>query len=88
MEIGIIGTGDMGRLYAREFARAGHKVNCTDLPENRAQLEKDLAGSGICVLDDGIAVSRMSDLIFYLVPVEDIGKEACMENIVSSVALN
>ena len=74
MEIGIIGTGDMGKLYAREFARAGYKVNCTDLPENRAQLEKDLAGSGICVLDDGIAVSRMSDLIFYLVPVEDIGK--------------
>lgn len=74
MEIGIIGTGDMGKLYAREFARVGYRVNCTDLPENRGQLEKDLAESGAYILDDGIAVSRRSDLIFYLVPVEDIGK--------------
>lgn len=72
MEIGIIGTGDMGKLYAKEFARAGYRVNCTDLPENRGQLEKDLAGSGAYILDDGIAVSRRSDLIFYLVPVESI----------------
>lgn len=74
MEIGIIGTGDMGKLYAREFAGAGYRVNCTDLPENRGQLEKDLAGSGVYILDDGISVSRRSDLIFYLVPVEDIEK--------------
>src|SRR3989338_6550137 len=74
MEIGIIGTGDMGKLYAREFARVGYRVNCTDLPENRELLEKDLAGSGAYILDDGIAVSRRSDLIFYLVPVEDVEK--------------
>ena len=70
MEIGIIGTGDMGRLYAREFVRAGYRVNCTDVPGNRKQLEKELEGSGAHILDDGIAVSRRSDLIFYLVPVE------------------
>lgn len=74
MEIGIIGTGDMGTLYAKQFAGAGYRVNCCDLPENRARLEKDLAETGISILDNGIEVSRRSDLIFYLVPVEDIEK--------------
>ncbi len=74
MEIGIIGTGDMGKLYAREFARSGYRVNCCDLPEKREQLERDLAGNGVYILDNGTAVSRRSDLIFYLVPVEDIEK--------------
>lgn len=74
MEIGIIGTGEMGKLYAREFAGAGFQVNCCDLPENRAVLEKDLADTGVKILDNGIAVSGRSDLVFYLVPVEDIEK--------------
>ncbi len=42
METGIIGTGDMGKVYAKEFARVGYKVNCCDLPEHRDQLEKDV----------------------------------------------
>ncbi|MFH0831662.1 MAG: prephenate dehydrogenase [archaeon] len=75
MEIGIIGTGDMGRLYAREFAKAGYRVNCCDLPEKAGQLEKELA-NGIYILNDGIAVSRRSDLIFYLVETENIEKAA------------
>ena len=54
MEIGIIGTGDMGKLYAREFARAGYRVNCCDLPENRGKLEKELEGTGVRILDDGM----------------------------------
>lgn len=74
MEIGIIGTGDMGKLYAREFAKAGYTVNCSDLPENREQLEKDLAGTHVSILENGIAVSRKSDLIFYLVPIETVEK--------------
>ena len=72
MEIGIIGTGDMGKLYAKEFARVGYKVNCSDLPKNRETLEKDLAGSGVQIIDDGVEVSKRSDLIFYLVPIENI----------------
>ena len=66
MEVGIIGTGEMGNLYAREFDNLGYKVNCCDLPENRDQLEKNLDGTKIRVLDGGVAVSRRSDLIFYL----------------------
>lgn len=62
----------MGKLYAKEFAKVGYRVNCCDLPEKQGQLEKDLAGTGVNILDNGIAVSRRSDIIFYLTPVESI----------------
>ncbi len=74
MEIGIIGLGDMGKLYAREFARQGYRINGCDLPEKRNQLEQELRGTGVYVLDDGIAVSRRSDLIIYSVEAENIGR--------------
>ncbi len=74
MEIGIIGTGDMGRLYAREFSKLGYIVNCCDVPEKREELEQALAGTTARILDDGVAVSRSSDIIFYLVEVENFGK--------------
>ena len=72
MEIGIIGTGDMGKLYAREFSRNGYRINCSDVQGKRGQLEKELAGTGIHIYNDGVEVSRRSDIIFYLVPVESI----------------
>ncbi|RLI68288.1 MAG: prephenate dehydrogenase [Candidatus Gerdarchaeota archaeon] len=72
MEIGFIGLGDMGKLYAREFAKAGYRVNGCDLPEKRSQLEEELAGTGIHILDDGVAVSRRSDFIIYSVETENI----------------
>jgi prephenate dehydrogenase (NADP+) len=74
MEIGIIGTGDMGRLYAKEFVKAGYKVNVCDLPEKRSQLEQELEGTGIHISEDGTAVSRRSDLIIYSVEAENIKK--------------
>ncbi len=74
MEIGIIGLGDMGKLYAKIFSGLGYRVNGCDLPEKRSQLEQDLEGTGIHILGDGVAVSRRSDIIFYLVPVEGIEK--------------
>ncbi len=74
MEIGIIGTGDMGRLYAREFSRLGYAVNCCDVPEKREELEQALAGTGARIMEDGIAVSRSSDIIFYLVEVENFDR--------------
>ncbi len=74
VEIGIIGTGDVGKLVAREFANAGFKVNCCDLPAKTEQLQKELADPNISVLEDGIAVSRNSDITFYLVETENIEK--------------
>ena len=74
MEIGIIGLGDMGKLYAREFSKQGYRVNGCDLPERRSQLEQELQGTGVHVLNNGVAVSRRSDLIFYSVEAENIGR--------------
>ncbi len=74
MEIGIIGLGDMGKLYAREFSKQGYRVNGCDLPEKRNRLEQELNGTGIYILDNGIDVSRRSDLIFYSVEAENIEK--------------
>ena len=42
MEIGIIGLGDMGKLYANKFVRAGYAVNGCDLPVKRDKLEEEL----------------------------------------------
>lgn len=73
-EVGIIGTGDMGTLEAKAWAAAGFRVNCCDLPQNREKLEKALAGTGVNILDNAVAVARRSDLTRLLVPVEKIAE--------------
>lgn len=67
MNIGIIGLGDMGRLYAKAFAKAGYTVCGCDLPENRSRLEDELAPYNIKVMDSGMDISRTCDLIIYSV---------------------
>jgi prephenate dehydrogenase (NADP+) len=74
MKIGIIGLGDMGRLYAKAFSKAGYTVTGCDLPANKQQLEQDLAPYHIKVLDSGKEVSETSDLIIYSVEAEKIAK--------------
>jgi prephenate dehydrogenase (NADP+) len=74
MNIGIIGLGDMGRLYAKAFAKAGYTVVGCDLPANKLQLEQDLAPFNIKVLVSGKEVSQTSDLIIYSVEAEKIDK--------------
>ncbi|ORZ39469.1 prephenate dehydrogenase [Catenaria anguillulae PL171] len=65
-EIGIIGMGDMGRLYARHFAQAGWKrINVCDLPEKFEQLKYELPQYN--VLANGHLASRRSDWIIYSV---------------------
>lgn len=72
MDIGIIGLGDMGKLYAKHFAKAGHQVCGADLPVFREKLEEELTPFGIEILIDGNAVSRKCDVIFYAVEAEKI----------------
>jgi prephenate dehydrogenase (NADP+) len=67
MNIGIIGLGDMGRLYAKAFSKAGYTVCGCDLPENRNRLEEELNPYNIKIMDSGMDVSRISDLIIYSV---------------------
>jgi prephenate dehydrogenase (NADP+) len=74
MEIGIIGLGDMGKLYAKRFAKRGYTVNGCDLPEKTSRLRQELQKSDVDVLSDGVAVSRRSDLVIYSVETENIDK--------------
>ena len=74
MQIGIIGLGDMGKLYAKSFAKAGYQVCGADLPAFYEQLVEELSPLGIEVLTDGSAVSRKCDVIFYAVEAEKIAE--------------
>ncbi|KAJ2166140.1 prephenate dehydrogenase (NADP(+)) [Coemansia sp. RSA 518] len=67
-EIGIIGAGDMGMLYAQRFQQAGYVVNLCDTPERHTELQSKHKDLGLNILRDGYAVSRRSDLIIYSVP--------------------
>lgn len=73
MKIGIIGLGDMGKLYAKKWAaNPGLDVYGCDLPARQAVLEAELMEYGIKILSDGFAVSRLCDLIVYAVEAENI----------------
>jgi prephenate dehydrogenase (NADP+) len=73
VEIGLIGMGDMGRLYAHHFAQAGWKCNVCDVPSKYDDLKSQYAHhDNISVLTDGVAVSRRSDLIIYSVEAASI----------------
>ena len=72
MNIGIIGLGDMGRLYAKAFAKAGYPVYGCDLPANRERLEQELTPLGITLKDNGWEVAAISDLIIYSVEADSM----------------
>ncbi|ORY31994.1 putative Prephenate dehydrogenase [Naematelia encephala] len=66
--IGIIGMGDMGRMYALRFQAGGHKrIYVCDKPERYEELVEEFRGTSIHPLPSGHAVSRLSDLIIYSV---------------------
>lgn len=68
LNIGIIGMGDMGRLYASKLVAAGWKcVNVCDRPEQYEKLQSELKDSGMTVYRDGHYVARKSDFIIYSV---------------------
>jgi len=74
MNIGMIGLGDMGRLYAKAFSTAGYQVCGCDLPDNRQKLEAELAPFNIRLMDSGKDVARMSDLIIYSVEADSMAR--------------
>src|ERR1700761_1311735 len=74
MNIGVIGLGDMGRLYAKAFAGAGYTVCGCDLPQNLERLEGELNPLGIKVMDDGKEVCRVSNLVIYSVEADGLEK--------------
>ncbi|MBE7177555.1 MAG: prephenate dehydrogenase [Mucilaginibacter polytrichastri] len=72
MDIGIIGLGDMGLLYAKAFTAAGFSVCGCDVPERFDELCEKVDGTGIRLYRDGKSVSEQSDLIIYSVEAERI----------------
>lgn len=76
MKIGIIGLGDMGKLYATKWAVAGFEVYGCDLPANKATLQQyfDKRELQVTVLTDGVQLSRLCDMILYCVETSSIEK--------------
>ncbi|KAJ3322619.1 prephenate dehydrogenase (NADP(+)) [Boothiomyces sp. JEL0866] len=74
LELGIIGFGDMGKLYGKYFLKAGWKnVNVCDLPENYEKI-KPLEKQGFKVWKDGYAVARRCDFVMFSVEAAYIDK--------------
>jgi len=75
IQIGLIGLGEMGRMYAERLHRGGWKrVNVCDRPERFDALREELKDSGLTVMRDGHQVSRQSDVIIYSVEAEFIDR--------------
>lgn len=73
MKIGIIGLGDMGRLYAIAFANVGFEVYGADLEHLNDQLRTQLKPQNINVLLNGHEVARLADFLVFCVEAEYIG---------------
>ncbi|KAJ5408061.1 hypothetical protein N7509_001944 [Penicillium cosmopolitanum] len=66
--IGIIGMGDMGKMYAQRLSAAGWRINACDRPENYESLTQEFASQQrITIFPNGHLVSRLSDFILYSV---------------------
>ncbi|RVX74451.1 hypothetical protein B0A52_01577 [Exophiala mesophila] len=73
--VGIIGMGDMGRMYTKRFSQAGWRVNACDRPDKLAELRKEYENETLInILPNGHLVSRASDWIIYSVEAEIIDK--------------
>ncbi|WFD29024.1 prephenate dehydrogenase (NADP(+)) [Malassezia sp. CBS 17886] len=73
LALGIIGMGDMGRLYATRMRATGWKhVYVCDRPERYEALRDELQDTGICVVPDGHAVARQCDFTMYAVEASNL----------------
>ncbi|KAI1393341.1 prephenate dehydrogenase [Hypoxylon trugodes] len=73
--VGIIGMGDMGKMYARRLSDTGWKVMACDKEEQYDSLKKEFADrTNIKILRNGHLVSRASDYIIYSVEAAAIGR--------------
>ncbi|KAI1739926.1 prephenate dehydrogenase [Xylaria scruposa] len=73
--VGIIGMGDMGKMYARRLSDAGWKIKACDREEQYEDLCKEFSSrTNIQILRNGHLVSRASDYIIYSVEAAGIGR--------------
>ncbi|KAK9451688.1 uncharacterized protein V1518DRAFT_409259 [Limtongia smithiae] len=72
-QIGIIGMGDMGQMYARRLSAAGWKINACDRQEKYHSLTEQYQNNPlVTIFENGHYVSRQSDYIIYSVEAENI----------------
>ncbi|RQM06434.1 hypothetical protein DH86_00002273, partial [Scytalidium sp. 3C] len=73
--VGIIGMGDMGKMYARRLSDSGWRINACDREEKYESLCEEFADrKQIQILRNGHLVSRASDYIIYNVEAASIDK--------------
>ncbi|KAL2760926.1 hypothetical protein ACRALDRAFT_2031908 [Sodiomyces alcalophilus JCM 7366] len=66
--VGLIGMGDMGKMYAQRISAAGWKILACDTEEKYEALREEFAGNNrIQICRNGHLVSRASDYIIYSV---------------------
>ncbi|KAI1497776.1 prephenate dehydrogenase [Biscogniauxia marginata] len=66
--VGIIGMGDMGKMYARRLSDAGWKIVACDKEDQYEDLRQEFSSrSNIQILRNGHLVSRASDYVIYSV---------------------
>ncbi|KAI1435135.1 prephenate dehydrogenase [Xylaria sp. CBS 124048] len=71
--VGIIGMGDMGKMYARRLSDAGWKIKACDREEQYESLSAEFSSrKNIQILRNGHLVSRASDYIIYSVEAVNI----------------
>ncbi|KAH8757483.1 hypothetical protein BGZ57DRAFT_771885 [Hyaloscypha finlandica] len=75
--IGLIGMGDMGKMYANRLSEAGWRVNACDREEKYESLREEYRDrKNIYIFPNGHLVSRASDYIIYNVEAASIDKVA------------
>ncbi|KAK4241868.1 hypothetical protein C8A03DRAFT_11855 [Achaetomium macrosporum] len=72
--VGLIGMGDMGKMYARRLSNAGWRIMACDREEKYDELVKEFANHNIQILRNGHLVSRASNYIIYSVEAAAIGR--------------
>ncbi|KAI1465236.1 prephenate dehydrogenase [Daldinia caldariorum] len=73
--VGIIGMGDMGKMYARRLSDAGWRVMACDKEDQYESLREEFSSrTNIQILRNGHLVSRASDYIIYSVEAAAIGR--------------
>ena len=74
MTVGIIGLGDMGKLYAKAFAEKGVSVCGSDLPAKYELLCEELNPFGIKVNEDSRQTAQQSDFLLFSVETDKIAE--------------
>ncbi|KAI5475556.1 prephenate dehydrogenase (NADP+) [Pseudohyphozyma bogoriensis] len=68
ISIGIIGMGEMGKMYADRLSKGGWKrINVCDLPSKFDEVKQFCKGTTLTPMQNGHLVSRESDFIIYSV---------------------